>query len=278
MRALMRKVIRALVTTKATWLILNGFYRFFHRFRFEKDLVSEEQKRLYLAADTERMKLRFRDLTVQYGPFKGMKYAHFVSHGSALFPKLLGSYECELHEEIYSLLNNNYDKIVDIGCAEGYYAVGMALKQPEATVYAYDIDASALEDCRKTASVNKVTNIKYIHGCSSQKLLDLKLAGSNLVISDCEGFELELFTESVVKHFENCDLLIEMHDNRNELISPTLNRLFKQTHDITIIPSMNTFVKFEKFDFGSVFTQNEIGTFFSERTGYMNWGIFQARK
>jgi hypothetical protein len=51
--------------------------------------------------------------------------------GSALIPKLLGCYEAELHGVIACALNTTYDTIIDIGCAEGYYAVGLALHFPD---------------------------------------------------------------------------------------------------------------------------------------------------
>ena len=45
--------------------------------------------------------------------------------GSVLIPKLLGSYEQELQPLLQRLAAQNYSEIVDIGCAEGYYAIGL---------------------------------------------------------------------------------------------------------------------------------------------------------
>ena len=74
------------------------------------------------------------------GPFKGMKYSKQVkTFGTSIFNKLLGTYEREITPFIETIIKKNYKFIHDIGCAEGYYAEGLALKT-KANVIAYDID------------------------------------------------------------------------------------------------------------------------------------------
>ena len=73
--------------------------------------------------------------TVAAGPFAGMRYAGLPS-GSTAGPKLLGSYESEIAAWIEGLCGARLDTIVDVGCAEGYYAVGMAMRCPAARVLA----------------------------------------------------------------------------------------------------------------------------------------------
>ena len=41
----------------------------------------------------------------------------------ALIPRLLGTYECELHPHLAALSAEGLDCVIDVGCAEGYYAV-----------------------------------------------------------------------------------------------------------------------------------------------------------
>lgn len=77
---------------------------------------------------------------VASGPFAGMKFTVGNSEGCFL-PKLLGCYELELHQHIMALRKQRqYDVIVDVGAAEGYYAVGLARLFPEARVLAHDTD------------------------------------------------------------------------------------------------------------------------------------------
>ena len=95
-------------------------------------------------------------LQVMNGPFQGMKYIA-TSNGSQLLPKILGSYEEPIHEWVRErALAWQYETIIDVGCAEGYYAVGFALKSPKSKIIAFDIDTSALANARQLAMINKV--------------------------------------------------------------------------------------------------------------------------
>jgi 2-polyprenyl-3-methyl-5-hydroxy-6-metoxy-1,4-benzoquinol methylase len=83
-------------------------------------------------------------LVVLDGPFAGMRYVPQAA-GSSLLPKLLGCYEAELHPTLTSVFSLNYRQVVDVGCAEGYYAVGLATRILEARVFAFDTDMQARE-------------------------------------------------------------------------------------------------------------------------------------
>ena len=63
---------------------------------------------------------------VQQGPFRGLQYID-NSVGSTLPPKLMGTYERELIWVIDEMISTEPDIIIDIGAAEGYYAVGLAM-------------------------------------------------------------------------------------------------------------------------------------------------------
>ena len=73
--------------------------------------------------------------TIAAGPFAKMKYS-FESHGSSIVPKLVGSYEAPLESWIEEAIKNGYNRIIDIGCAEGYYAVGLAFREASPIIYA----------------------------------------------------------------------------------------------------------------------------------------------
>jgi hypothetical protein len=69
---------------------------------------------------TRRFQKEFGDI-VQSGPFKGMEILPESSWADGdRLPKLLGSYESELHRWISQIPTRHYDTILDIGCAEGY--------------------------------------------------------------------------------------------------------------------------------------------------------------
>ena len=59
---------------------------------------------------------------VMHGPFAGMTYVAEATEG-ALIARLLGVYESELHPHIEAFAAEGLDCVIDVGCAEGYYAV-----------------------------------------------------------------------------------------------------------------------------------------------------------
>jgi hypothetical protein len=179
-------------------------------------------------------------LTVLAGPFRGMRYPRAQSTGSTLVPKLLGSYERELHAVVENLVQQEYSCVVDIGCAEGYYAVGFALRLPRATILAFDTDPKACALCLEMARLNGVAERVKAGGlCDEATLLSLPLGDRALVISDCEGYEITLFSARAVAALARHTLLIEVHDFFDEDLGEELQRRFEKTHHLTVIPGID---------------------------------------
>lgn len=204
-------------------------------------------RRRFAKAEAQRL---FADKRVRNGPFKGMLYPDFQSEGSTLFPKILGSYESELHPLFGQILDNDYSEIIDVGCAEGYYAVGMALRMPTARVFAYDISEKARLQCEKMAKLNGVDERMTVAAhCGPQALLKLDLTRRALVISDCEGYEKSLFTPEVVAALATHDILIETHDLFDISISPELRKRFAATHRLQTVASVDDLQKALYYDY-----------------------------
>lgn len=177
-------------------------------------------------------------LVVLGGPFAGMRYPGSRAVGSALTPKILGTYESELHACIEDACAKSYDRVVDVGCAEGYYAVGLARRLPSATVYAFDTDAEARELCRDMAQVNAVAHRVVIGAaCDAPLLAELATQGPMLVISDCEGYEDELLSPKIVPALARHDLLVECHDFLRPGVTTALIIRFSATHHIQALTS-----------------------------------------
>jgi len=75
--------------------------------------------------------------------------------GSSFLPKLVGSYEAELHGVIEELIGRDYRTIIDIGSAEGYYVVGLARRCPAARIYAFDMDRLGRLRCANMAHLSR---------------------------------------------------------------------------------------------------------------------------
>ena len=168
------------------------------------------------------------------GPFVGMSYVEQAA-GSAYVPKLLGSYEEELHAVVHQTFENNYSVIVDIGCAEGYYAVGYALAYPKAQIYAFDSNPEAQKLCQRLSVINDVVNRVHIHGHCDIEILNTLPMTKALVICDCEGYETELLQPELLPELCTCDILVETHDAFVSDATETICGRFTKTHEIQLI-------------------------------------------
>jgi hypothetical protein len=166
------------------------------------------------------------------GPFKGMKYIH-KSSGSALLPKVLGSYEEPIQGWVSEVLSYGYESILDIGCAEGYYAVGFGLRMPKTKIIAYDIDKQARKNCSELAHLNNVDNVEIKSECTHAEL-NIKSKKNNLVFCDIEGYEDVLLDPIKVPNLKNVDLIVESHDCFVPDMTEKLIKRFSSTHTISI--------------------------------------------
>ena len=174
---------------------------------------------------------------VLQGPFAGMKYIVSAS-GSELIPKLVGTYESELHATIERIISSRYDRLIDVGCAEGYYAVGIAYRCQRIFVEAYDIDPIARKRCEEMSRLNGVQDRLKIGEMFTPDAFQSDPDKRTLIICDCEGAELELFGLSQAHKWANCDILVELHDFLNPEITPSIIVNLSESHDIQLINSL----------------------------------------
>jgi hypothetical protein len=170
---------------------------------------------------------------VQTGPFRGMSIAPQRSWGDGdICAKLLGLYEDELHMAVAQAVSTLPDHIVNIGCAEGYYAVGMGrISQCELTVC--DTDARALEAVRINAEANGVAVTTSLPAITAVELDNLIEHNNRpCVVIDCEGAELEILDPVSAPNLEYATILVETHDCIREGIAHTLVDRFRDTHSI----------------------------------------------
>ena len=151
--------------------------------------------------------------TVVSGPFAGLKYGD-VSQGSAYIPKLLGIYERELTPQVAEIVLLHPKLIVDIGAAEGYYAVGLARLLPEARVIGFEMDASGRNALSGTVARNECAERVEVRGkCEPHDLAEaLGHEDSAVVICDVEGYEEVLLDPVEVPRLTNTAILVELHD------------------------------------------------------------------
>jgi hypothetical protein len=191
------------------------------------------------------------------GPFKGMRYPTNQSFGSAFYPKILGTYEKELELLISNLLVDKYDLVIDVGCAEGYYAVGFAKFSKAQKVFAYDIEEKARELCSEMVKINNVSDKVVVSNFFDfeeyQKILNEFPKSRILIILDIEGYEKIILDTKFKNIIINTDFLIEMHDYLDLEITESVNSFF-EGKKITKIFSLSDFQK--AIEYNSELLQN----------------------
>lgn len=168
------------------------------------------------------------------GPFAGMIYDRPASEGAAL-ARRLGLYERELHPILAKIIASSPDLILDIGCAEGYYAVGLARACPKARVMARDTNPMAQKSCAALAAKNGVAARVDIGGVVDGAIL-AQLAGQKaVIICDIEGAEDGLLDPDQHSALRDCPILVEVHDCFAPGLSGRIAARFAASHEITCI-------------------------------------------
>lgn len=176
-------------------------------------------------------------MAVQDGPFAGMILPRGASLGDGdTLPKLLGAYEAELHQVIRDGVTRSPDLVINIGAAEGYYAIGLARLLPHAAIIAYDSDTDAQEVCAAAASQNGVADRVTVRGACSPESLQRDLAGAThpLVICDCEGHERILIDPDIVPALRQATLIVETHDFLDPGLTALLISRLAPTHIVSV--------------------------------------------
>jgi hypothetical protein len=175
--------------------------------------------------------------TVAAGPFAGMRldYEFFPVHAS---PKFLGTYEQELHRVIERAIELHPKYVLNVGCAEGFYAIGLAIRLSDAKIFAADADPKALSATMKNAQLNGVSDRIYPVGIVRPRQLGRYLkADASLVVMDCEGAEFSLLDPANDPILLRTNIVVEIHGAFGD--AHKIIQQFAGTHNIVeISPSV----------------------------------------
>lgn len=181
---------------------------------------------------------RETDGVVQGGLFEGLQLIEDVTWNARdLIPKLLGTYELELQLAISEFVRQPPDYVVNVGCAEGYYANGIGRLVPSAKIYASDIDVEALDICRRTAEANGIVDrIRLEPVLNEPSVVGLmQNADRPLLISDCEGCEQDMLLRADPTHFAKATLVVECHDFVSPGLSERMLAWISPTHECRLV-------------------------------------------
>lgn len=175
-------------------------------------------------------------LQIVSGPFKGMRYTT-RSHGSYHSCKVLGTYEKELHDVIASIQAHHYDTLIDIGAAEGYYAVGLAATSVIDRIIAFEAAEKGRLLLTEIAKWNAVkTPLDLLGRCEIEDLTSaLASSGNTLIICDVEGYEAVLLDPELVTGLREASIMVELHEFARRGIGNLIRDRFASSHMISEI-------------------------------------------
>lgn len=170
-------------------------------------------------------------VTVSQGPFAGMEYLSASTEG-ALISRLIGCYEAELHPHFDAIVAEGLDDVIDVGCAEGYYAVGLARRYPHLTVHARDISDAARTACAALAAKNGVSDRVKVGGEFAPADFQAFAGRRVLVLVDAEGAEVDILRPDLAPALSGMKLIVETHDVFRPGALAAMVERFTPTHDI----------------------------------------------
>ncbi len=165
------------------------------------------------------------------GPFEGMAFLPTSAEGCHV-PKLLGCYEAELHPAMETVVRGGCEVILNVGCAEGYYAVGLARRLPGCKVLAFDSNPASQASCRQLATLNGVLDRIEVGGLFQGQQFADYASKATLVLCDVEGAEGELLDPVAFPALRGMDVIVECHDCFRPGLSEELQRRFAGSHVI----------------------------------------------
>jgi hypothetical protein len=176
------------------------------------------------------------------GPFKNMKVSKEHSWGDGdIANKLLGFYECELFPSFEDAMSKNPDAIVNIGCAEGFYGIGCALRLPNSDLYLLDINQDLLNISKINYELNNlINNVNFVINANNNDIEKILVKYKNpFVVMDCEGAEKDLCDPEITPSLKKSIVIVESHDIFVPNMIDILISRFQETHNITRISQGN---------------------------------------
>jgi hypothetical protein len=189
------------------------------------------ERRVYeLGLDTlARQISRENNGRIATGPFRGMRLDLDAFPVHVFGPMLLGTYEQELHPALERAIERSPSHVLNVGCAQGFYAVGMAMRLPHVMIYAADADPKAIRATIWNAELNEVAKqvvpIGIIHPGEFDRYLT---PNRSLLIMDCEGGEFTLLNPQSDPVLSSVDMIVEIHPEAGS--SRMIWRRFEKTH------------------------------------------------
>lgn len=169
---------------------------------------------------------------VQGGPFVGLRldFRERSWGNDAVAIKLTGLMEAELHSTIELFSKKPVTQIVNVGCSDGYYALGLGVLIPSVPILAVDTDAAEISKVRTNAALNGMT--ERLQCFSSMEDASAVLKSTGFVVCDVEGAEDNLIDPSRFPSLLSSNLIVELHEFIAPGVGQRIKKRFEATHKI----------------------------------------------
>jgi len=154
---------------------------------------------------------------VTYGPFKGLRLDPDPIWGKAdLASQLIGCYELEIIDALHDQEFSDRSHFVDIGAADGYYAIGGLVNNRFKTADCIEISSLACNRIEENAERNGVSDkLRVFLGDANSRFIST-LSGINwmnaVVLCDIEGAEFDLFDGKCLDVMYGAMIIMEIHN------------------------------------------------------------------
>jgi len=194
---------------------------------------------------------------VAHGPFKGMTLGENVWwSANDRITQTLGIYEKHVLDMLIDFSSKETTKFIDIGAADGYFAVGMAFGDYFRDVHAFEISEEGQKHIKKNALRNKCKDRVTAYGEANLASLKGILNDEEraVVLIDIEGFEYDLLSLEMLSLLKKCFLVCELHPWMVECGNEKQEKLLRDASeyfDLSLIKretyNPNQFVELDEF-------------------------------
>lgn len=179
---------------------------------------------------SEELSERFH-ATVQFGPFRGMRFPDGAWWGMAdRACMLLGLYEQEVQDTLVKA-SQGRSTFVDLGAADGFYAIGALVSGLFSRSIAFEMSEEGRRVIAEAARLNQVESRIAIRGVADDLFLG-EIADFDpsdaVILVDIEGGEFDLFDERVFSRLEGAIIIIELHPDYPKDGDAKVRRLLRQ--------------------------------------------------
>ncbi len=150
-------------------------------------------------------------------------------------PQILGSYEEHIIHLLKEFSGDRYSQFIDIGAADGFFAVGVVRSQIYSNSIAFEISEKGRETIKRCAKLNNVSTDVEVKGLADLESLHEAVSNkSSVVMIDIEGGEYDLLSGEVLAVLKECCVICELHpwlipdgDQKQEKLINACENLFE---------------------------------------------------